>query len=114
METNETNETSKNGISKKIKLKSTSENIRVRRETKKRILAELMSLNKKEFGKPVTPDQFISLAISLMKPEHFESLKANSLSNKDRFEKRYLKHCEKNGKITRDEYLGILMAELNP
>lgn len=107
METNET--TTKN--SKKLKLKPATDSLRVRRETKKRILVELATLNKKDFGKPITPDQYVNLAISLLRPEHLQSLKEQSLSNKDRMEKRYLDYCAEHGKVSRDEYIGILLGK---
>ena len=39
--------------------------VRMRRETKRRIAAELAKINKKEFGKKVRVDEFITLALAL-------------------------------------------------
>ena len=97
--------------SKKGKLRTDS--IRIRKETKKKIQSELMLLNKKDFGRKITADDFIQLAISLVRPEHTDSLRERTLSNKDRLEQRYLDYCAKNGKISKDEFIGILLGSGN-
>jgi len=94
----------------KPKSKPTTDYIRIRRETKKRILSELTTINRKDLGKPVTPDQYISLAISLLTSEHIEQLKNQSLSNKDRLETQHKKYCVEHGKVTMDEFIGILLT----
>jgi hypothetical protein len=96
--------------STKSKIKVGTDSLRVKRETKKRILSELAALNKKEFGKPITPDHFVALAISLLKPEHLQSLKDQSLTAKDRFEQRYRDYCDRHGKVSKDEFLGNLLS----
>ena len=111
METTDQNIQLKVSAPKKIKAKVSTESLRVKRETKKRIIIDLANLNKKDFGKTVSPDQYVSLAISLLKPEHLQLLKDQSLSNKDKMEQRYLEYCSKNGKVTRDEYIGILLQQ---
>ena len=93
----------------KSKTKPGTDSLRVKRETKKKILAELVTLNKKEFGKPITPDQFVSLAISLLQSEHLEKLREQSLTAKDRFDQKFKEHCSQNGKISKDEFLATLL-----
>lgn len=93
----------------KAKAKVRTDSLRVKKETKKRILTELANLNKKEFGRPVTPDQYVSLAITLLQPEHLQQLQEQSLTARDRFEQRYLEHCRQNGKISKDEFLATLL-----
>jgi hypothetical protein len=93
--------------SKKTKLKTDS--LRVRRETKKKIQAEVAVINRKSFGRPVTPDDYVALAITLIKPDHLDALKDRTLSNKDRLEKRYQDYCAVNGKVSKDEFLGVLL-----
>ncbi len=95
----------------KPKSKPTTDYIRIRKETKKKILSELTNINRKELGKPVTPDQYIALAISLLTTDHVEQLKSQSLSNKDRLETQYKKYCSEYGKVTMDEFIGILLVE---
>src|SRR4051812_324959 len=101
------------GNLQKAKVKSRTDYLRVGRETKKKILTELSNINRKNLGKPITPDQYVALAISLINPEHLEKLKEQSLSNKDRLEMRYQEYCEQHGKISKDEYLGILLSKQN-
>lgn len=93
----------------KPKVKPRTDSLRVMKETKKKILGELNNLNKKEFGKPVTPDQYVSLAISLLRPEHLKLLQEQSLTARDRFEQRYREYCGQNGKISKDDYLATLL-----
>jgi hypothetical protein len=95
----------------KSKTKLRTDSLRVRKETKKKILSELAILNKKDFGRPVTPDDYVSLAISLLRQEHLEQLKEGSLSNRDRLEQKYREYCSLNGKISKDEYLGVLLGK---
>jgi|GEM_PF-2767348 len=94
---------------KKAKLVRT-DNVRVRRETKKKILADLANLNKKDFGRKVTVDDYVQLAISFIKPEYLERLTEQSLSNRDRMELKYKEYCAANGKISKDEFIGLLLA----
>ncbi len=102
-------QTENKSVSKRLKPKPSTESLRIKRETKKKILSELAQLNKKEFGRPITPDQYVSLAISLLTKDHLESLREQSLSNKDRLEKRYTEFCARNGRISKDEFIGILL-----
>jgi hypothetical protein len=88
-----------------------TDNLRVRRETKKKVQIELASLNKKDFGRPVTADDYVALAISLLQPAHLDQLRQGTLSNKDRMEKRYQEYCVAHGKVSKDEFIGVLLAE---
>lgn len=54
--------------------------IRVRKETRKRVLAEMAKINKKDFGRKVHVDTYISLAMGLVSPEHVKTLQESSLS----------------------------------
>ena len=94
--------------SKKTKLKTDS--LRVRRETKKKILTDLAALNRKDFGRAITADDYVALAISLLRPEHTDQLKERSLSTKDRMEKKYQEYCAAHGKVSKDEFIGILLG----
>ena len=80
--------------------------IRVRKDTRKRVLAELARVNKKDFGRKVRPDEFIALAVSLVTPEHITKLQEGSLSNADRLEREFRTYVSAHGPISKDEYLG--------
>jgi hypothetical protein len=95
---------------KKVKVKVGTDSLRVRKETKKKILSDLATINKKDFGRKVTADDFVSLAISLLTPEHLQKLKDASLSNRDRLDQRFADYCVTHGKVSKDEFLGILLA----
>lgn len=93
--------------------------IRVRKETRKRVLAELAKANKKDFGKRVHADEYLTLALSLVTQLHIKQLQEGSLSNTDRFEMAYREYVSKNGPISKDAYLGkrlngeILVSDRN-
>lgn len=99
----ETNQTKKEA---KINKPSAHGAIRVRKDTRKRVLAELARINKKDFGRKVRPDEFIALAVSLVTPEHIVKLQESSLSNADRLEREYRSYISAHGPISKDEYLG--------
>ena len=105
----ETQTTGQTSSQKKAKLVRT-DSVRVRRETKKKILTDLVALNKKDFGRKVTVDDYVQLAISLIKPEYLERLKEQSLSNRDRMELKYKEYCTANGKISKDDFIGMLLS----
>ncbi len=108
MNTERTTSTTSATATKRAKLKT--DNLRVRRETKKKIQTELAALNRKDFGRKVTTDDYVQLAISLVRPEHTDTLKERTLSNKDRMEKRYQEYCAAHGKVSKDEFIGTLLA----
>ncbi len=80
--------------------------LRVRRETKRQIVTHLETLNKKDFGRRVRAEDYLSLALSLVTPEHLEQLREASLTNSDRLERDYRAYVTEHGPISRDEYLG--------
>lgn len=103
----ETNQTKKEAKTNKP---SAHGAIRVRKDTRKRVLAELARVNKKDFGRKVRPDEFIALAVSLVTPEHIVKLQESSLSNADRLEREYRTYVSTHGAISKDEYLGKRLA----
>ena len=96
-------------VKKPIK-KTSGGSIRVKAETKKRILAELLKINKKPHGRSIRADQYLVLAMSLIKPEHIQKLQDESLSNADRIEIKYREYIKSHGLISKDEFLGTLFS----
>lgn len=90
----------------KAKTKITTVPVRVKVETRKRILSELAKINKKDFGRKAKVEDYLSLAISLIGPEHFKKLQEATLSNQDRLEREYRTYIAKHGAISKDDYLG--------
>jgi hypothetical protein len=89
--------------------------LRVRRETKRQLESDLEKVNKKDFGRRVRAEEYITLALSLITPKHLEQLQEQSLTNSDRLERDFRAYAAANGAISRDEYLGkILNGEIRP
>lgn len=84
--------------------------IRVKRETRKKILQELAKANKKDFGRKVRADDLIALALSFVRAEHIEQLQESTLSNADRLDQRYKEFVAKHGHVSKDVFLGKLLS----
>jgi len=69
--------------------------------------------NKKNYGKVVQDSEIIAVGLSLIEDNHVKTLQEKSLSNKDRLNLNHEEYCKKHGKISLDEYLGILMQSEN-
>ena len=106
METSE----AKNVAKLKVK-KITSSAIRVAIETRKKLLIELMKINKKQLGKRVKVDALLLKLLPRLTAQDVTELQEASLSGRDRMERSYRAYCTKFGQITMDEYLGILLKK---
>ena len=84
--------------------------IRVKRETRKKILQELAKANKKDFGRNLRAEDLIALAITLLQPQHIKQLQEAALSNGDRLEQQYKDYAAKHGSLSKDAFLGKLLA----
>lgn len=84
--------------------------LNIRRETKKRIQAELAKINKKDLGRSILADDYVALAITLVTPDHVRQLQDASLTNADRLQRDYREYIAKFGHVTIDQYLGLLMS----
>lgn len=96
---------------KSAKKVANASSLRVKPETRKRFLTELVKANKKSYGRKVRADQLLSLLLTLLRPEHIQQLQQGSLSNADRLEMRYREHVKKFGPTSKDEFLGLLLIE---
>jgi len=103
----ETSDVKKTTVPKKV----TATSLRVKPETRKRLLFELSKANKKNFGRKVRADQLLSLLMTFIRPEHIQKLQQESLSNADRLEMRFREHVKKFGPISKDDFLGQLLGE---
>ena len=83
---------------------------RIKAETDRKLLAILKRLNSKEFGRKLRADDVIKLSISLLKDEHFKKLQDTTLTNTDRLELLYKQHSSKDKNITRDSFIGLVLA----
>lgn len=86
--------------------RQTYASLRIRRETKRQIAITMEAINKKDYGRRIHAEDFLSLALSLVSPVHLEQLRESSLTNSDRLERDFRSYVSEHGPITRDEYLG--------
>jgi hypothetical protein len=96
----------------KPKSKTETFSIRIDAIAKRKIEGLLKRANKKKLGRRVKANELILAALSLVNEEHLQGLRRKSLSNKDLFEIRYAEHCKKNKSTSRDEFLGLLMNQM--
>lgn len=105
----ENNPTQKRNFQKKKSVASTVP-IRVNKDTSKEIRKLLLQINKKNFGRKLRANDVISLAVSKLTERDMELLQESSLSNADRLEREYRTYCSKNGQVSKDDYIGLLMS----
>lgn len=84
--------------------------IRLQPATIAKLQKLLAAVNKKDFGKRVRPDAVIDLALSFVGASEIERLQQSSMSNADRFEAAYLSYAAKDKAITKDAFMGMLLA----
>ncbi len=99
----------------KIKASTVSTvSLRMKRETKRRVLVELAKVNKKSFGKKVRVDELICLLLPLLTDAHIKSMQDSSMTNADRLELQYRDYIKTHGAISKDDFLGqILIGKIS-
>lgn len=80
--------------------------LRVKKDTRKRVVTDLRKVNDKEFGRKLRVDEYISFALNLVTDAHRRELQNSSLSHQDRLLQEHKAYVAKNGMISKDEYLG--------
>ncbi len=83
--------------------------LRLKRDTKRRLLMELTKANKKDLGRKIKSDELLNLALSLIETKHILDLREKSLSNTDRLDRQYHDYSKQHGPISKDDFLGRLM-----
>lgn len=84
--------------------------LRVKRETKRRVTAELTKINKKEFGRKVRIDELLGILLPMLTNAHIKSLQDGSMTNADRLEAQYGEFIKKYGAISKDDFLGRILT----
>lgn len=84
--------------------------LRVKRETKRRVMQDLAKINKKDFGKRIKADDLIGLALGLVQEQHLNQLQESSLSNSDRLTLQHRAYVRQHGNITKDDFLGLVLS----
>ena len=111
METQQTNDSSSKNQHqvKKVKTEKTSVLKKLDPETGK-ILKQLKDkINKKSFGRSIRDTEIISLSLGLISQEHIQRLQEATLTEKDRLHIAHEDYVKENGKITLDQFIGILI-----
>ena len=70
----------------------------------------LERVNAKKFGRTVRFDEAMARAVKKLDQDDVEALQQGSLTNSDRVSMRYENYIEENGPISRDEFLGLVIA----
>ena len=83
--------------------------IRVKKSTARQIRSFLNKANRKALGRKVTTDDLVSKAILLLEDSHIEEIKSQTYSSQDQLEIQYQEYCRKNGSITKEKFLEILL-----
>lgn len=86
--------------------------LRVKRETKKKILAEVARVNKKDFGKRVRPEQLLEIALGLLNESHLKKLQDDSMTNADRLEFHYRSLAKQSGNLSKEDFLAHVLTKL--
>jgi len=97
-------------IKNKRRPKPNTTPVRLLKSTAKELKSMTLSLNKKPLGKKARIDDVIVKALSLLEEKHLEEIRESTLSNADKLELSYREYCKANGQISKDEYIGRLLA----
>lgn len=93
----------------KASKKSTHASIRVGKAMGRQVKQTLEQIQKK-YGKRISASALLACVLPKLAPEDIAALQEGSLSHKDRFEHDYVCYVAKHGKVSRDEYLGLVMS----
>jgi len=89
--------------------------LRVKKDTRKRVVNDLKKVNDKEFGRKLRVDEYISFALNFVTENHRTELQNSTLSHQDRLNRDYKAYVAEHGMISKDEYLGKrLTGEIAP
>ncbi|MBT4761944.1 MAG: hypothetical protein HOO06_09630 [Bdellovibrionaceae bacterium] len=83
--------------------------IRVRKATSRTIRTVLNKLNRKQLGRRVTVDDVVAKALTMLTDESLEEVKQSTFSSKDHLELQYQEYCQKNGQVTKEKFLDMLL-----
>ena len=84
--------------------------VRIASETKNMLDQILAEANSKDLGGKVKPESVLALALTLVKKDDIEKLKAATLTNTDKLELRYREYVKKHGPMTKDDFLGRVLS----
>ena len=85
--------------------------LRVKVATKDSAIKILENANKKEFGRRISMEELVNLALQNVTEENIEVLQKKSLRNKDRQDILRQIYCKKVKKVSEDEFIGVTMSD---
>ena len=83
--------------------------LRIRKPTANKLRSIINKLNRKAYGRKVTATDVLNISLTLLGDREFEMIEEQSYTSQDRLEIAYHQHCKSHGKITKDEYLALLL-----
>ena len=95
------------------KPQSNKASIKVTREVRRRLAAELGRINRKSFGRKVTVSELVGLLVGVLTEDHVRLLREASMSNSDRLERQFRDYAATHGGLSRDDFIGKLLAAGN-
>jgi hypothetical protein len=104
------NNLSSKTTSKKQTKKNDSSTVKITKETKRELSKLLAKVNKKDFGRRVRAEKLLLLALQQIDDSHIKKLQEGSLSNEDKLEMKYREYIRNNGNISKDAFIGKLLA----
>ncbi len=96
-------------VTKEKKTQTNSFSVRVTKNGQKKLSNLLTKANKKDYGKKIKGHQLLELGLSLITDSHIKEIQEKSLSNADLIELKFRDYVKKNGKVSKDDFLGVLL-----
>ena len=105
------NVNSKGCESEQTKNKSVNSSpVRIAHGTKIKLDKILQRANKVRHGRKLKPDDLISYSLSLLTEDHLSEIRESTMTNKDRIDDLFAKLLKKDKGMTREKFLGMLLA----
>ena len=83
--------------------------VRIGAQSKGKLDALIVRINKDRVGRRVKPDDLICYSLDLLTDQHLQEIGARLLTNKERIEVLYSKLSKTKRGLSRDEFLGLLL-----
>lgn len=96
--------------SKPVFKKSSTEPVRVKKEFRKKLISDLLRINRKGERK-ISMTAYLEKAVSLLTEDHVTELREKTLTNRDRLDRKYRDFVSKFGPMSEDEFIGKLLEQ---
>lgn len=88
--------------------------IRVSKSTARMLKSIVAKCNRKSHGRKVKNDDVIEKSLKLLSELEIEQIKESTFSSQDKLEIEFKKYCKKNGSISKDKFLQIILNRAIP